>query len=234
MLASQELIDLYRKRARNYDFSSQLYYLLGFRLAAYRKRAVAALKLHTGDTVVDIACGTGANFPLLQKAIGSAGRIIGVDLTDAMLAQARQRVEREGWSNVELVRSDAAWYQFPENVDGIISTWAITFVPEFDAVIRNGRKSLPAGGRFVVLDFKLPSGWLSRLAPLGVLLTRSFGVSMELAPRHPWESIASHFGKVSMEEFYGGFVYLAAGEQREIPRSPQIWLRNALPGFLNR
>ena len=217
MLTSEEIIDLYRKRARNYDFSAQLYYLLGFRLASYRELAIAALKLHAGDTVVDIACGTGANFPLLQQAIGPKGRIIGVDLTDAMLAQARQRVKEEGWLNVELVQSNAASYQFPGNVNGIISSWAITMVPEFDAVIRNGRRSLPAGGRFVVLDFKLPSGWLSKFAPLGVFLTRPFGVSIELASRHPWESIAVHFGDVALEEFYGGFVYVAVGEQRQVP-----------------
>lgn len=216
MLTSEEIIALYRKRARNYDFSARLYYLLGFRLTLYRERAVAALKLREGDTVVDIACGTGANFSLLQQAIGPEGRIIGVDLTDAMLAQARQRVKEEGWLNVELVQSDAASYQFPESVDGIISSWAITLVPEFDAVIRNGCRSLSAGGRFVVLDFKLPSGWLSRLAPLGVFITRPFGVSMELASRHPWESIAAHFGKVDLEEFYGGFVYVAVGERRDV------------------
>lgn len=220
MLTSEEIIDLYRKRARNYDFSAQLYYLLGFRLASYRERAVAALKLHAGDAVVDIACGTGANFPLLEQAIGPKGKIIGVDLTDAMLAQAQQRVKGQGWLNVEFVQSDAASYRFPENVNGIISSWAITLVPEFDAVIRNGRRSLSAGGRFVVLDFKLPSGWLSRLAPLGVFLTRPFGVSMELASRHPWESIAAHFGNLGLEEFYGGFIYVAVGEQRDASTIP--------------
>ncbi len=220
MLKKEEVVDLYRKRARNYDFSAQLYYVLGFRLASYREHAVAALKLQAGDTVIDIACGTGANFPLLQQAIGPEGRIIGVDLTDAMLAQARKRVKEEGWLNVELVQSDAASYQFPESVNGIISSWAITLVPEFDAVIRSGRRSLLAGGRFVVLDFKLPSGWLSKFAPLGVFITRPFGVSMELASRHPWESIAAHFGNVGLEEFYGGFVYVAVGDQREIARKP--------------
>jgi len=44
-----------------------------------------------------MCCGTGLNFPLLQAAVGPAGRIIGVDLTDAMLDGARRRVERNGW-----------------------------------------------------------------------------------------------------------------------------------------
>jgi ubiquinone/menaquinone biosynthesis C-methylase UbiE len=219
ILTENGIVDLYRKRARNYDLTVQLYYLLGFRLSAYRRRAITSLKLRTGAAVVDIACGTGANFPFLQQAIGPRGKIIGVDLTDAMLAQARRRVEEKGWLNVELIQSDAASYDFPTNVDGIISSFAITLVPEFDAVIQNGRRSLSTNGRFVVLDFKVPSGWLSRLAPLGVFLTRPFGVSMELASRHPWESIAAHFGNVCVEEFYGGFVYVAVGEQRDVPTS---------------
>jgi ubiquinone/menaquinone biosynthesis C-methylase UbiE len=48
--------------------------------------------LKAGDTVVDIACGTGANFSFLQEKIGSNGRIVGVDFTDAMLTKAKERV----------------------------------------------------------------------------------------------------------------------------------------------
>ncbi len=215
MLTKAEIFDVYRKRARTYDFMSQVYYLFGFRLAFYRERAVTALKLHPGATVVDIACGTGANFPLLQEAIGPEGRIIGVDLSDAMLAQARQRVQERGWLNVELIQSDAASYRFPVDLDGIISSFAITLVPEFDAIIRDGHKALLAGGRFVVLDFKLPSGWLSSFAPLGAFLTSPFGVSMDLASRHPWESVAAYFGNIEMKEFYGGFAYAAVGVQKD-------------------
>jgi ubiquinone/menaquinone biosynthesis C-methylase UbiE len=106
---------------------------------------------------VDIACGTGANFPLLQQRIGPNGKIIGVDFTDAMLAKARERVKQNQWRNVEFVESDAASYSFPDRVNGVISTFAIIYVPEFDQVIRNGTQSLAARGRVVVLDFKLPS-----------------------------------------------------------------------------
>jgi ubiquinone/menaquinone biosynthesis C-methylase UbiE len=106
-----EVADLYRKRAKRYDFTANLYYLIGLREWAYRKQAVEALNLQRGDTVVEIGCGTGLNFSLLRQAIGPEGRIIGVDLTAAMLDQARQRVAENGWSNVELVQSDAALFQ---------------------------------------------------------------------------------------------------------------------------
>jgi len=130
ILGKEEILQLYRKRAKNYDISANLYYLLGIREQAYRKKAVKALNLHSGDTVVEIGCGTGLNFPLLQREVGSTGRIIGVDLTDHMLDQARKRVARKGWSNVELVQVDAAKYQFLQNASGIISTFAITLIPE--------------------------------------------------------------------------------------------------------
>ena len=76
----------------------------GYPLRAQRRQAVKVLRLRPGDTVVDIACGTGQNFPLIERVIGPQGQIVGVDLTDAMLAQAQRRIERNGWTNIELVQ----------------------------------------------------------------------------------------------------------------------------------
>ena len=141
-LSKSEISTLYGSRARHYDVTANLYYVLGFREWSYRKKAVRALQLSPGDTVVEIGCGTGLNFTLLQETVGPTGRIIGVDLTEAMLAQARERVERAGWDNVEIVHSDAAEYDFPVGVNGILSTFALTLVPEYDQVIA---RDLPAG-----------------------------------------------------------------------------------------
>ncbi|NIN67306.1 MAG: methyltransferase domain-containing protein, partial [Anaerolineae bacterium] len=58
-------------------------------------------------------CGTGLNLGLLRDAVGREGEVIGVDLTDAMLAQARKLVQANGWRNVELVHSDALKFPFP-------------------------------------------------------------------------------------------------------------------------
>jgi ubiquinone/menaquinone biosynthesis C-methylase UbiE len=135
-----------------------------------------------------------------------------VYFTDAMLIKAQ---ERKRWRNVELVRSDVAAYQFPHKVDGVISTFAIIYVPEFDEVIRNGSNSLAAQGHFVVLDFKVPSGWISRLAPFLLFVTRPWGLSIELASRHPWESISKHLKHMRLTELYGGFVFLAMGKREE-------------------
>lgn len=215
-LTKDEVSQLYRKRAARYDILSSLYYLLGFRIAAYRRRAVEALELSTGDIVVELGCGTGANFPLLQEAVGPDGRIIGVDLTDPMLEGARQRVERNGWNNVELVRIDAARYGYPLPPDGIVSSFALTLFPEYEQVVEDGAEALNPGGRFVVLDLKRPDNapeWLVRLA---VLLGRPFGVTLDLAVRHPWEAMDRVLDRVEMEELYFGFAYICSGSREAV------------------
>src|SRR6516165_9718180 len=87
----ERLIETYRRKAKHYDITSRFYPAPGYPQQAQRLRAVQALNLRPGDSVVDIACGTGLNFPLIQDVIGPDGRIVGVDLTDAMLAQAQDR-----------------------------------------------------------------------------------------------------------------------------------------------
>jgi ubiquinone/menaquinone biosynthesis C-methylase UbiE len=213
-LTKSELIHLYGQRALRYDLTANLYYLLGFREWAYRRKAVRALNLSPGDTVVEIGCGTGLNFSLLEREVGPQGRIIGVDLTEAMLEQARERVRRMGWRNVELVRSDAASYAFPRGINGVVSTFALTLVPEFDQVISNAAGALSERGRFVILDFKQPSNIPQWLVKLAVCLTKPFGVSLDLASRHPWEALERYLDLAFFEEVYFGFSYVTAGQKR--------------------
>lgn len=111
------------------------------------------------------------------------------------------------------MQSDAASFQFPNGLDGVISTFALTLVPEFDQVIQNGANALAPGKRWVILDLKLASNWFTWLAPLFVFLTRPFGVSMELASRHPWESLNRYLRNTTMTELYLGFTYIATGER---------------------
>lgn len=217
-LSKRGVVDLYRERAARYDLTSRLYWLIGFPIDRYRRLAVRALDLRPGDTVVDLACGTGLNFPRIEERIGASGRLIGVDLTDAMLERARERVEREGWTNVELVRSDMAEYGFPEAVDGVLSTAAITLVPEYDAVIRRAVEALSTGGRISILDFKEPEGAPEWMVRLMVAVGRPFGVSRDLADRHPWESVARSLPEHAMVELYGGFAYVVVGRKSELDR----------------
>lgn len=226
MLTGAEIRELYRKRAPRYDITSRVYGLLGYRLDAYRRRGIELFALHSGDKVVEIGCGTGANFARLERTIGPTGAIIGVDLSKAMLEQARSRVQREGWSNVTLVESDAARYAFPEGINAIVSTYALTLVPSYDDVIRQGANALVPGGRFVVVDIKAPRSWPEPVLRAIVPLLRPFGVTLGLRTRHPWESLARHLNLVVMEERCLGTTYIAAGER---PAAASTGNREARP-----
>ena len=214
MGSESSITRIYGKRASHYDLYSKLFPLIGFRMNSYRKSAIAELNLKPGDTVVDLACGTGLNFPYLQKAVGKEGRIIGVDISDAMLLEAGKKIKENGWSNMELVNCDVAEYKFPKDIDCIISTYAITLVPQYDDVIRKGAAALKMKGRFVILDFKKPKNWPSWLVRLAInLLVAPFGGSLEMAERHPWESIEKNLNVVSFREYYFGSVYAVCGEK---------------------
>lgn len=212
-LQRAEIAALYERRAAHYDFAEKLYYLIGCRLGAYRRAAVAQLALRPGDTVVEVGCGTGLDFPLLQRAVGPAGRIIGVDFTEAMLGQARQRVRRERWRNVDLVAGNAAVFEFPDRVGGILSTFALTLVPEYDSVIAHGARALAPGRRFAVADLKMPEWAGARLCARALVpFYRPFAVTLDLAGRRPWESLARHMKRPTVSARYCGFAYVATGE----------------------
>ena len=210
----ERLIETYRKKAKHYNFVSRLYPVPGYPQQAQRRRAVRALGLRPGATVVDVACGTGQNFPLIEQAIGPAGRIIGVDLTDAMLAQAQRRIEHNGWSNVSLVQADAADYTFPAELDAILSTYALSHVPHCGAVIAHGSEALAPGGRWVVLDLKAPDNAPRLLSRLGRALGRAFGSIDEWLARRPWEELRAAMqdapGDFSWSELCFGTAFLAA------------------------
>ena len=210
------LIALYQKQAKDYDQSG----IHG--LDAFRGEAVKRLALKRGDLVVDIGCGTGLNFPWLQEAVGPQGRIIGVDLTDAMLEQARLRVAKAGWKNVELVQADAASYEFPAQVNGILSTFALTFIPQAQLVIQNGCRALAPFGRWVVLDMAWPRARPVWLHPLLFFLRLSrYGITGEVVRRRPWQTVWSTMQQslveVERQPFWMGFFYLAWGKQPKPP-----------------
>jgi ubiquinone/menaquinone biosynthesis C-methylase UbiE len=211
----ERLIETYRKKAKHYDLTSRLYPAPGYPQRTQRLRAVRALRLRPGDTVVDVACGTGLNFRLLEKVVGPGGRIIGVDLTDAMLARAQDRIETNGWENVTLVQADAVGFDFTDEVNAILSTYAMTQVPECAEVIAHGAKALAGGGRWVVLDLKVPGRTPQWLTQLGTATVRPFAAIDEWLLRRPWESIRTamqaELADPSWTELFFGTAFLAAG-----------------------
>jgi demethylmenaquinone methyltransferase/2-methoxy-6-polyprenyl-1,4-benzoquinol methylase len=215
--ARERLIGTYRKSAKRYDVTSRLYPVPGYPQRAHRLRAVQALRLRPGDSVVEIACGTGLNFPLIEQEVGPEGRIVGVDISDSMLARAEHRIQTNGWSNISLVQADSAEFEFPTGIDAILATYAHSLLPDPGHVIARGAAALSAGGRWVVLDLKIPDGtprWLTRL---GIAIVGRATALEEWTMRRPWESIQvtmqDTLTDLSWTDLILGTAYLAVGSR---------------------
>jgi ubiquinone/menaquinone biosynthesis C-methylase UbiE len=97
----QRAIASYRTLAAGYDASSQ-------RETPLRLRTIDLLHLAPGLRVLDVACGTGLSFAPLVERTGANGRVVGIEVSPAMAALARERIERAGWRNVDLIVGDVA------------------------------------------------------------------------------------------------------------------------------
>jgi demethylmenaquinone methyltransferase/2-methoxy-6-polyprenyl-1,4-benzoquinol methylase len=191
----EEIHAIYEKRAGIYEFAVHCCYLLGFPIGRYRRLVIGALAPQAGDTIIEIGCGTGMNFALLEEKVGPEGKIIGVDISEAMLDRAGKRIDSAGWRNV-----------------GIIAVGVLTYEPDYDEVIKRGAEALARGKRWVVFDYKMPRGWFRRFVPLFVWIFRSFGISMALFKRTPWASIQRHLSNTKIQQFYFGLIFIASGE----------------------
>ncbi len=131
-----------------------------------------------------------------------------------MLREARHRAESAGWANVDLVQCDVADYEFPGNVGGVLSTFAMTMVDDYDGVIRRAAEALRPGGRLAILEMKRPEGLPEWMVRFGAWLLRPFGVGPGYAERTPWKSVRRHLDEVLYQEFYAGAIYLCVGQRR--------------------
>ena len=143
--------------------------------------------------------------------IGIEGKLIGVDITDKMLDQARKRINENSWKNVELIESDFAEYQFPQELDGIFTTGALQYSTQYDKIIKQGHDALKPTKKFVIMDFKMSQGPAKIFAPLIVFFTKPFGANEEYLKGTAWKSIEKYFEKTSYLEGWGGFLYISVG-----------------------
>jgi len=149
----------YDRLASIYVFFEWLFWLP----RGIRPRAVERLNLKPGDRVLEVGCGTGRNLVFLSRAVGPDGRVYGVDISEGMLAKAREACEKNGCTNVRLIQSDAAEYELPELVDGAIFSLSYCTMRHRKLALRHAWEQLKSGGRLVMLDAKALSGWLGRL-----------------------------------------------------------------------
>jgi ubiquinone/menaquinone biosynthesis C-methylase UbiE len=182
-------LDKYRRSVATYDDSNRFH--------RFRRHFVARLELKAGDVVLDVACGTGLNFPRIQAAIGQQGRLIGVDLSPDMLALARERVARSKWQNVTLISSSVEDARIPDDVDAALFSFTHD-VMRSPPALQNVMRSLKQGGRVVAAGTRWAPWWVW---PVNIAVwygARQYTTTFEGFSR-PWSHLAPYLSGLQLE-----------------------------------
>jgi SAM-dependent methyltransferase len=133
--------------------------------AGHRRLLLQAAAIASGERVLDLGCGNGAS-TLEAARLAEPGKVVGIDLSLAMLTNARARSAAAGLTNVTFVHGDAQIYSFePESFDVIISNAGAMFFDDKVAAFTNLRLALRSGGRIALMAWQRLEGneWLTVL-----------------------------------------------------------------------
>lgn len=177
-----------------------------------RRKAVDRLQLKPGDSILEIGCGTGRNLPFLREAVGPLGHIFGVDLSEGMLAQARQLCTKRKWENVTLIHSDANSHTVPDAVSGVIFSLSYATIPHHKEVLLHAWNQLQVGRNLVIMDAKLPPRIRGRLLlPFTVWIMKRTVLGNPFI--QPWKELGELSEQVKVEELLFGSYYICTGRK---------------------
>lgn len=119
--------------------------------ARHGRATVDRLALRPGATVLDVGCGTGASALPAAERVGPAGRVIGVDLAEGLLAKGRAKATERGLRNVEFRTGDMAQLGYPDgHFDAVVCVFAIFFLPDMERQVAELWRMVRPGGQLAI------------------------------------------------------------------------------------
>ncbi len=196
-------LERYRALAERYDGSCRW-------LDKIRIHALDLLALRAGDTVFDIACGTGAMLPALAHAVGPTGRVVGIEQSPDMAAIASRRVRDAGLNNAELLVSPVETVATDRVADALLFCYTHDVLQSDRAIERLLDLALP-GARVVVAGARVLGWWAAPLNAWKLWRSRHY-LTTYRGLREPWARLAVHSPDLHLHRTYiFGTSYLAVG-----------------------
>jgi demethylmenaquinone methyltransferase/2-methoxy-6-polyprenyl-1,4-benzoquinol methylase len=192
----------YQALAPGYDASCAL-------LGPIRRAAIAALALRPGESVIDVACGTGAALPLLAQAVGPQGRVVGIEQSAEMLTLARRRLAGAGLSaRATLVESAAQRAALPQQADALLFCYTHD-VLQTPAALRAIFAAARPGARVAVAGMRFLPWWAAPANLWLRLRARRYVTTFE-GMQEPWAPLAAYCPDLRvLRTFHLGTSYLA-------------------------
>lgn len=196
-------LEHYRRTAAGYDASSR-------RIARKRRCALDLLSLSPGETVFDVACGTGPMLDMLSAKVGPGGRVVGIEQSPDMAALARRRIEDLALANVSLVEAPVEEARLDEPADAMLFCYTHD-VLRSPAALRNLFAAAKPGARVAVCGAKLYPWWLS---PLNAWVRRrAYGYMTTVEGLDaPWSLLAGYCPDFAVRKtYFFGSGYVGTG-----------------------
>jgi len=179
-----------------------------------RQKAVGLLNLKQGDRVLDMGCGPGGSFPYLVSAVGPSGEVVGVEISPEVAINARRRIARNRWRNVQVIEADARTVKLTGIFDGALM-FAAADVYASQKALDNILPHLRNSAQVAVFGAKISSNRLGRI--LNPLLKMAFKYLSPTTPSpsyEPWGVLAKYAEELNVEEYFFGLMFLASGVLR--------------------
>jgi len=173
----------------------------------YRKKAIASLNLTGNSVVLDVACGTGLNFKIIESYLCNNGRLVGVDFSPETLKLARKQIAKHKWTNIELVNMRIIDYEPEVLFDASLCTFALETMPDYKTAVDKIFHLLKPRGKFAMIGVKTSSQMPYKLGNTFMeWFSKKFGeIDMH---RDVFMYIESKCSKFNYEECFGDFYYI--------------------------
>jgi ubiquinone/menaquinone biosynthesis C-methylase UbiE len=190
--------------------------------ARFGRATVERLGLSKGHNVLDVCCGSGASAIPAAEAVGPAGRVLGVDLSDGLLGLARAKASQRGLTNIEFTKGYLLdLRQPPGHFDAVVCVFGIFFVPDMSAAVRALWQVVRPGGKLAITT------WGPRFFEPG---STAFWDSIRVVKPelykgfNPWDRVCEPASLLDLLESSGvsGAQVVAQAGEHPIP-SPEAW-----------